>query len=276
MTAFTIPSDLKTLARLLSNRGISTDKLGFYNDPAFVIMEQQNPAFIEMYGAWVQVRARGKDYDDYVRRIVPKMAELVADEIIRDGQQGVCIDASMMMTKFLEEEGVWCFAMKGALSISAPSLAEPTHFWLYDVQPAAGHMWVVAPPFEIVDVALRGQPFTRGEQDLLPTNVVVEAATRIVPDAHEYMSAELLELEFQRRGPLPHDIHFRKFPGLVRSATYFPSSEVTVGTTVLRYAAAGVSLSDAPSLDAITSRTWNGRLAGALYREVLKPALSVN
>ena len=32
------------------------------------------------------------------------MAELIADEITRDGQLGVCIDASMMMTKMLEEE----------------------------------------------------------------------------------------------------------------------------------------------------------------------------
>lgn len=151
-----IPSDLKVLARLFSNRNISTDQVAFYNSAEFLEAERADPSFLEFYGAWVRARPRDSGYDSHARKVVPRVAQIIADEIIRDGQLGVCIDASMMLTKMLEEEGVWCYAAKGALSISEPRLEDPTHFWMIDDEPAAGHVWVVAPPFEIVDVTLQG------------------------------------------------------------------------------------------------------------------------
>jgi hypothetical protein len=36
-----------------------------------------------------------------------------------------------------------------------------------------------------------------------------------------------------------------------------------------------VTVSDGPSLHAIKSRRWNGKLAGELYDEIVKPALRV-
>lgn len=261
-------------SRLFTNRGIPSDAPAFYNYPAFLAAETKDSLFLELYAAWVRVRLRDAAYDEHVRRVVPRMAELIADEIARDGQLGVCIDASMMMTKMLEEEGVWCYAAKGALSIGAPALGEPTHFWMIDDEPVAGHVWVVAPPFEIVDVALQGQLYQRGEAALLPKTVALETAKRITPEAHEYVSVSVLEREFQRRGPLPTNIHFRLSPELAKPASYFPSWEVQCGGTTLRYASGGVTVSDGPSLHAIRSRTWNGLLAGELYDQVIRPALA--
>lgn len=166
-----LSSDPKVLSRLFGNRRISPDQVGFYNDPTFLAAERVDPAFLEFYGAWVRARSRDAAYDGHVRRIVPKIAEIIADEIIRDGQLGVCIDASMMLTKMFEIEGVWCYAAKGSLTVSAPDLGEPTHFWMIDDEPAAGHVWVVAPPFEIVDVTLKGQLWQRGEAALVPKTV---------------------------------------------------------------------------------------------------------
>lgn len=269
-----IPGDAKTLARLFANRDISTDVPAFYNHTAFVAAETKDPSFLELYAAWVRLRPRDAAYDEHVRRVVPRMAELIANEIARDGQLGVCIDASMMMTKMLEEEGVWCYAAKGALSIAAPSLGEPTHFWTIDDEAVAGHVWVVAPPFEIIDVALQGQLYQRGEAALLPKTVVLEEAERITAEAHEYASVSVLEREFRRRGPLPTDIHFRLSPGLARPASYFPSWEVRYGDTTLRYACGGVTVSDGPTLHAIRSRKWNGLLAGELYDQIIRPALA--
>src|SRR4051812_44414155 len=100
-----IPSDLKTLTRLFTNRGIPTDSIAFYNHPRFLETEQKDPTFLEFYGAWVRLRPRAAEYDEHVRRVVPRMAEIIANEIGRDRQMGVCIDAAMMLTKMLEEEG---------------------------------------------------------------------------------------------------------------------------------------------------------------------------
>lgn len=267
------PTDLKTLARLFANRKIPTDAPAFYNDPAFLAAEQSDGAFLELYGAWVRARSRSADYEAHVRRVVPLIAEIVAAEIARDGQVGVCIDAAMMLTKMFEEEGIWCYGAKGALTIVNPALEDPTHFWMLDTTPVAGHVWVVAPPFEIVDITLRTQPYQRGEGALVPQFVIVETAQRITPEANEYVASAILNQEFRRRGALPEDIHFRLSPDLARAARAFPSWEVQDGETILRYAAGGVTVSDAPSLNAITSRRWNGLLAGEMFEKVIKLAL---
>src|ERR1035437_4360347 len=118
--AGTIPTDRNTLKRVFSNRGVPTEEIAFYNNPRFLAAEKKDASFLEFYGAWVRLRARDAAYDAHVCRIVPRLVELVSTEIARDGQKGVCMDASMMLTKMLELEGVWCYAAKGALTIESP------------------------------------------------------------------------------------------------------------------------------------------------------------
>ena len=87
------------------------------------------------------------------------------------------------------------------------------------------------------------------------------------------MSTSVLERAFRQHGPLPRDYHLRAVPGLARPARIFPSWEVVKGPTTLRYASASITVSDGPSLHAIKSRRWNGKLAGELYDEVVRPSL---
>lgn len=111
---------------------------------------------------------------------------------------------------------------------------------------------------------------------MLPKTVVLETAKRITPEPNDFMSISALERERRRLGPLPRDFHMRAVPGLARPVSFFPSWEVTIGETTLRYACASITVSDGPSLHAITSRRWNGRLAGQLYDEVVRPALEAD
>lgn len=268
-----IPTDMKTLSRFFANRSIPTNSIGFYNHPKFLECEQDHPELLEFYAAWVRSRARDKAYDRRVRAVVPKLASILANEILDDGQLGVCIDASMMLTKMLEEQEIWCYAAKGALSIEAKELRRPTHFWLYDTEPCAGHVWVVAPPFEIIDVALKSQPYEQNEADLVPATIVLEGAKNITPDADDFLSSDIQAREYARRRHLPKDVHFQLAPELARVGASFPSWEVRHGDTTLRYATGGVTMSEGASLYDITSRQWNGRQAGALYDEVIVPGL---
>lgn len=268
-----IPTDLKTLERLFVKRRIATGEVAFYNDPAFVQMEQANPALLDLYAAWVRLRPRSTAYDGHVRRVVPKVAEIFQAEIARDGQKGVCIDASMTLMKMLEEEGIWCYCAKGAFHIEAPAMDVPTHFWMFDVTPAPGHTWVVAPPFEIVDITLQCQDYSHGEGTLLPPLVVAEAGSQFKVAAEDLFSGEFLRREFLRRGPIPRDIHLRLIPDLARTLPFFPSFEMASEKATLRYACGGVTVPDASSLYVIKNRTWNGRYGGQLFDEVIRPAL---
>ncbi len=268
------PTDQKTLSRLFSNRHIPDAEIGFYNHPNFLAAERDDATFLELYGAWVRARPRSQSYDAHVRAVVPIMATRLAKEILKDGQLGVCIDASMMLSKMLEEQGIWCYAAKGALSIEAPGLSTRTHFWLYDTEPCAGHAWIVAPPFEIIDIALKAQPYQRGEAEHLPEALICEVPTRIQPEAHEYVSSDIIQAEFAARGAFPTDLHFRIAPALRSVSESFPSWEVRNGEVVLRYAIGGVTLSDGETLYDIESRTWNGRSAGEVYDQIILPAVS--
>ena len=269
-----IPADKKKLARIFTNRNIPTDAIAFYNHPSFQAEEQKDAAFLELYGAWVRLRPRDAAYDAHVRHTIPRIVDILSPEIARDPQKGVCIDASMMLTKMLELEGIWCYGAKGALKIESSKLECPTHFYLFDDHPVAGHVWVVAPPFEIVDVALGNQLFSCGEEKFIPQSLVAEEPARTVPQATDYFSTSLLGNIANRNGPLTKDIHLRSAPGLARTTTFFPSFDVELDQATLRYAVGGVTVSDGPSLYSIRSRKWNGRLPGELYDELVRPALS--
>jgi len=134
----------------------------------------------------------------------------------------------------------------------------------------------VAPPFEIVDIALKTQPYDRGEAGFVPDLLCLEDAKRITAGPEDYCSGRVLRAALRRYDPLPPDIHVRLRPELARPVASFPSYEVRWGATTLRYAGGGITISDAPDLDSITSRVWNGRLAGNLYREVVLPVLSAS
>lgn len=268
-----IPTDKKTLERVFENRNIPTGDIAFYNHPNFLAAEQSDPSFLELYGAWVRSCEFDDNYKSRVRELVPIIVQTVADEIKRDGQLGVCMDVSMMLTKVLEELGIWCYAVRGSLTISHPSLNDPTHFWMYDDEDVAGHVWVVAPPFEIIDATVRTQPYQRGETKFLPQTVVLETADRAHPEAKDFVSPSILTRQFMMSGPLPKDVHLKMFPDLKRVTEYFPSWDVCHDDTTLRYSAAGVTVSDGPSLHSITSRKWNGLLAGEMFDQVILPAI---
>lgn len=268
-----LPTSLDHIERLLKGRKIDTSSIAFYNDPNFIVAEQHDPSFLEFYAVFVRLRHRETKYDAHVRSTVPRVVAKLAEEIQRDGQKGVCIDASMMLMKMLELHDVWSYGVNGALTIHSPNLPSPTHFWPMDTRPVAGHVWLVAPPFEIVDVSLACQSYFRGEQAFLPSFLVAEGGRKITPQATDYCSSEVLSNARRKFGPLPKDIHYRLDPNLKRRVDYFPSYEVLSGTTTLHYSAGGVSVSDAPSLQAITSRRWNGLLAAELYEQAIKPEL---
>lgn len=271
-----IPTDRKTLTRLFAKRNIPTEEIAFYNDPHFGAAEQKDPTFLELYAAWVRLRPRDASYDRHVRRTIHRTIEVLAPEIARDPQKGVCIDASLMLAKMLELEGIWCYVARGALTIESSTLGSPTHFWAYDDEQVAGHAWVVAPPFEIIDVALGNQLFTHGEDRLVPQSIVVEQPLRVAPAATDYFSTNVLQRAYLEYGPLPKDIHLRIQPHLARIIEFFPSFEVPLERAKLRYAAAGVTMSDGKSVYTITSRRWNGKFPGELYDDIVRPALATS
>ena len=268
-----IPEDYQNLVEFFKAQDIPVSDIGFYNHPAFMQAESQNPSFLELYAAFVRLRPREVSYDDHVRKTVPLVAETMAEEILRDGQMGACVDVAQMLNKILEELGIWSYSVQGALTIDAPSLPVPTHFWMFDEKPVPGHVWVVAPPYEIIDITLKAQPYERSEADLLPMFLVSEGSQRVEPKAQDYFEPSLLaQYHLTSGGPIS-TVHKRSNPGMMSAVKFFPSWELDENGTRIRYATAGITLSDAPNLAAIKNRTWNGRYASDVMKDLILPKL---
>lgn len=268
-----IPCSFADLEKLFSELGVPTSEIEFYNTPSFMKAEADNSSVLELYAAFVRMRERDADYEADVRRIVPIVADKLAEEIQSDGQLGACVDVAQMLNKILEELGIWSYSVQGSLTITNPALPNPTHFWMFDQQQIPGHVWVVAPPFEIIDVTLKAQPYQRQEAQLVPTVVTSEGGERITPRSDDFFEPSLLLATHHSLGGAIATVHERSHPGIMSAVRFFPSWLVKVGKTQLRYAVGGISLSDAPNLDAIKNRTWNGRYASAVLEDVIRPAL---
>ena len=176
--AVSLTSSHAKISGMLRAKGVRIDRIAFYNEDAFRVVERHDPIFLQYYAAWVRSRPRDTAYEERVRKILPAVAEAVASEVARDGKVGVCIDVSMMLLKMLEAQDIWCYAAAGALTI-ASKLRIPIRFCKYDVRPTAGHYWIVAPPFEIVDITLPYQLWHGAEREILPSLVLLETAKEV-------------------------------------------------------------------------------------------------
>src|ERR1051325_826157 len=198
------------LTAIFARFNIDTRLPGFYDSPQFRAEEARNPQFLSLYNDFVVTRTYDAEYRDGVRDRVTKLAQFMSRELHADGRLGACVDASAVAMRILESEGLWCCMFKGGLRIDFPPATNlRAQFFFPLMRPdnpaVAGHAWLVAPPFSIVDLTLSGQPFRSDEQRrLLPPVVLVENAERARPATlTELAEPELLELYVRHLGRRP-------------------------------------------------------------------------
>lgn len=259
--------------------GIDTTQFGFYDQPAFLAAEHRDSSFLDHYALWVQSRPRTTDYDARVRRIVPRLAEVLADLFEREGMQRSCAHMSAMMQRILDRLGVWSFGLKGSMI----AYVERKNLWrgqaMCDVPdfPGAevGHAWVVAPPFKIVDGTIRLQnPAGDPMNKFTPPIVAVEEAKLIKPTLEDVVSAELRARHQHYEGRLDSQLHHRLVPQLRSFGRAFPSWEVRFGELALRYVPAGVRISDV-ELEEINGASEK-LCGGEVWHDHVVPAFSAD
>jgi hypothetical protein len=261
-----IPTDPAILAKYLRGYGIPSETIGFYNLESYR-QDDEGSGHLDLYAVWVRQRPRDRRYDAQVREIVARLVEIVDAEIASDGEKGMCRPVCNLLVKMLELRGVWCYVAEGALTIENPALEKPIHFPLFGKE-ATGHCWVVAPPYEIVDLTLGHQILTEEQNSILPRNLLLEDPPRTSARDEDFCLPGLLA-ELRSRHT---DLHADR-PGLALSLERFPSFEVQADATRLRYAAGGVVMPDAASLYQLDFPRLNGRKPGRLYDQLVRQAL---
>lgn len=268
------------LQKRLNGMGIPTDKAGFFDHPAFVAMEREDPSFLDEYARLVHWRTLDPAYLERAERIINVVADKLHRGLMTEGRLGACIDTSMTMGRILDLFGVWNYVVRGSLRITFPADSghEPFFFWPVDEDDGSGrefgHKWLVAPPFSVIDVTVKLQEYPRPFRDLLPETVLAKNPPTTTVEPEDILCPKAILLARQQ-GASPAQALALFVPKFVRFfAADFPAYMVHCENGVrLKYVPIGIGGSDAP-LSHIRSFVVQGRTAFEYYEQEIKPALA--
>lgn len=257
-----------------SRLGIDFSRPGFYDAPEFLAQERADRRFLETYAEWVLSRPRAADEDAKVREILPRLADIVNARLTKHDWIGGCVAVTGMVSRMLDRMGIWNVTFKGSATITNVKNAETRHFAIVDESQGAGyqtgHMWLAAPPFDVVDMTLR---FQHWEQDpfqeaILP--VLLAEKAEVVQTRLEDLVAPKVRRMY--RDP---DLHNKSLPDQKRFGRIFPARRFTAGDCEFRVVPSGISMTDVP-LEQINIHGRQGAPAIEIWREDVVPAFGLD
>ena len=195
-------------AKLFEELGVNTEAPGFCDDPRFIEAEQAYPRLLEEYAAFIRSKRYSVDYLEKARTVVRAAAIFLYERLIEDGRTGACIDVSMVLSRFLDQQSVWNYINSGALSVTfdkatgmRPVRYAPVTF--PDNPATAGHTWLYAPPFQIVDITVSVQTYESNEAQYIPRYVIMRKAKRSPFDAIDLMDPDCVAQFRHANGLIP-------------------------------------------------------------------------
>ena len=248
---------------------------GFYDHKNFIKIEEKNPKYIENYASFVSQKSYECEYLERVEREALLIVNLLLAELEKDGRLGACVDVNMALSKILEKEGYWNYIANGALIIDFPSLANVTkkYFWPYDINPEikAGHVWCVVPPFHVIDITLKQQPYSGNERMYLPNMVSQKEISICSVESEDIFSPEVRE-EMRLKGLLGSEMISVAIPELPVFFKVFKPTEIELKGLIFKYVPCAINAPDAELSD-IKSLKLNGKYSAEIYNDIIKPAL---
>lgn len=173
MAQGTLPeSDMNESWRQL---GIRNFRPGFYDDPEFRIAENNIfPNLLDVYAEYVATARFPQSYVAKAKRIVPEICDFLFEQLVESRSRGECLDVSQLLSRFLDEEGIWNFVVAGGFRVQIRQNESSSAVYSFpprenrELHIFEGHGWVVAPPYRLVDLTAWLQNYP---EDLLPTQI---------------------------------------------------------------------------------------------------------
>jgi hypothetical protein len=265
----------KRLERAFSNRSIPFDAPGFCDHPAFLAAEKRDARFLELYARYVEARAYDEGYLTDAALKIRTVAEAVEAAIKADGRLGACVDASGMVGRMLDHLGIWNYVAKATLTVHFPAETglTPRYFWVLDEGKfVASHAIVVAPPFGVVDVTVRHQPYDANQASHLPDVVTADTWSRVgwLPD--DLANSQILGALTMQGIPFERYVE-RTEPQMLEVMHALPAREVCIDNTRLKYVVVAVG-GVIENLEGLTGYKPCGRTALEIYKQDVEPRLT--
>jgi hypothetical protein len=263
---------IEDINNLFSTLGIPTNNPGFYDHQEFIAQESKDPEFLNFYGKFVLSKHYNQAYLKSAESIIKKVASILHEELVEDGRLGACIDLSMVLSRILDKLGVWNFMVKGALTTIYPngSNLPNSYYWPRDLGPSkAGHVWVSAPPFSVVDITIGQQPYKPIAKQYFPDKILSKTFDRVKVGVEDICSSDFRD-QMQLQGIPLNDIGlYTVSPNLKGFFLVFKQTAFRYRGAEHRYIPCGVSFSDSP-LEKITSLKLNGKYGHEIYHEIIR------
>jgi hypothetical protein len=214
MNPFT--STYEDLAEDFRGRGISFDSPGFCDDPSFFEVERGDPHYLNHYAAFVAKRPYEPNYLARAKVIIDNAVSLLHAELVEHGRLGACVGISEILFRILEQEKIWSCCIKGSLTITFPRKTgiDTSYFWSADHGNfVAGHAWLYAPPYTVVDISVKQQPYRGNEANYIPDRILT-TDTRPVIVTDEDIISPPVRMDLSAYGVPPHQ-HLKEVAPLI-------------------------------------------------------------
>lgn len=255
------------LSKDFAARGIPAHYPGFFDHPNFVLAESADKAFLNNYAAYVASRPQTSEYLEDAGEKIPKAAEKIRQHLVRNGRKGACVDISLILSRILEREGIWNYVVKGSLTIDFPAESGlgPEFFWSVDFgEFVAGHAWVVAPPYCVIDITVKLQPYPSAKAPFIPDSVIERM---LKPDAlhlNDIVSPSA-QRELEANGIRKEHQLSKYAADLEKIASFLPTGRVETGLGAsLKYCPIGIGAPDCP-FEEMRNMDFNGRTPFQVY-----------
>ena len=264
---------LEHLEKTFSEHKININNPGFYNDPAFIAAEQADPRFLQNYGFYVLNRTYDDDYLLYVERILPQIAQILFSELKVDGRLGACGDMSTCLMKILELHGIWSVVVTGAFNavFPDPQITE-RYFWHFDdpediFHQIPGHVWLHCPPYMVVDLTIKLQPYKQMQDKYLTDFVLQKDFNNLTAKFEDLCGPEVCKTV------LKSGLTEKKYLNLIRFSHFtqlVPSVTFSISDTVYNYIPFSFTVSDAANLCEMKNLTLSGKTIEDVYQNKIK------
>lgn len=267
---------LIAIQNLLQDLDIDYSRPEFYNRAEFKQAESKDQFFLETYAEFIEVQSYSEAYLTRARTLVPRVVRYLRQELARDGRLGACIDASLSLTKILERLEIWNYVAAGSLTVDFDKIAGiGPRYWSHFAEPGskakAGHAWIAAPPFKVIDITLRQQLQTDQERPFLPDIVMAEKIGPVEGVSLDDMVDQDLQVKWlQQFGRLPTIQEFmRQHKGAAQVMGKFHPLAVRAEHATLKYFPCMIS-APMETFEEHTSHCFSGRTTSQLYDDLCK------
>lgn len=260
----------------LQRRGIDSSRPGFHDSPAFLLAERSDPTVIDTVARIVEARCYSQADLDAAEVAIRVAADAVRAAIEADGRPGRCVIASGVLSRILDELGIWNYCAKATLTVSFPQHVSRSSRYFYAFDQGrfeAPHAIVVAPPFTVIDLTARHQAYdTRGMAEALPSAVMSKAFEPYQWTVGDIVAPDYLELRAGGRTGLERYLRARN-PQMLRMMSALPGRQVAYDGGVLRYVITGVGGYAERLADLAAGAKINDRSPLSIYRDDVLPRL---